>query len=73
MYSVRVYYPNGFLKFADILMNDYPQPGVEHFVDTVYALTWRGLEKKINKWMSRHQYDLKIQIYPKAQKSEAEK
>jgi hypothetical protein len=61
MYFSRFHYPYGLLKYADIYL-DTGNRDVEHHVDTVYAFTWSGLQKKLNKWYDRHRYDLKMTV-----------
>lgn len=63
LYSVKIHPPAGWLKAADIYMNDQYGFAVDHHIHTIYALTWRQLSKKIDAWMKRHEHDIPIDWY----------
>jgi|AntAceMinimDraft_6_1070360.scaffolds.fasta_scaffold00237_37 hypothetical protein len=63
LYSVRIHPSVSWLKCADIYMNDQHGFAVDHHIHTVYALTWRGLTRKINSWMKQHKHDVPVNWY----------
>jgi len=63
MYSVKFHPPTGWLKCADIYMNDAHGFSVDHHVETLYSFSWRRLGKKVDRWMKQHEHDIPIDWY----------
>ena len=63
LYSVKFYPPTGWIKCADVYMNDTYGFAVDHHIHTIYSLTWRGLSRKVDKWMKEHEHDVPVDWY----------